>query len=107
MTANSPLPYTRPIFAERYTTMYIIGRRRGAIQRNAKPNFAPALAYVPMADGSSSAAPVMMPVPTVRKRPGLCFVLPTAAPVVGRLASVLCNMEWTPALTDAHLIHVR
>src|SRR5689334_1460567 len=69
MIANSPLPYTRPSLAERYTTTYIIGSRTGAIQRNDRPNFAPALAYVPMAEGSSSAAPVMTPVPTALSSP--------------------------------------
>src|SRR3954447_4046815 len=102
MTAKRPFPYTRPIFAERHTTTYIIGRRTGAIQRKPNPNFAPALAYVPIADGSSSAAPVMMPVPTVRKKPELCFALRTVA-VLGRFASILCNMGWTPALTEVFL----
>src|ERR1043165_4427945 len=66
MTWNNPLPETCTSFADRYTTAHIIGNVTGAVQRNAGPIAAPALAYVPIADGSSSAAPVIKPRPSVR-----------------------------------------
>src|SRR5690242_8418532 len=65
MTWKSPRPATCPSFAERYTTVNIIGRMTGVAHRKPKPNFAPALAYVPIAEGSLSAAPVMIPRPSV------------------------------------------
>src|ERR671924_2346658 len=47
-----------------------MGNVTGAVHRNDGPNFAPALAYVPMAEQSSSAAPVMSPRPRARSTPG-------------------------------------
>ncbi len=44
----------------------IMGKTTGAIQRVEKPKAAPALAYVPMALGSSLAAPVIRPGPSRR-----------------------------------------
>src|SRR5256885_16204040 len=46
-----------------------MGNMTGPAQRSAGPNFAPALAYVPMADGSSSEAPVISPNPMERNTP--------------------------------------
>ena len=45
----------------------ILGSWTGTVHKKENPNFAPALAYVPIADGSSSAAPVIKPSPTDRK----------------------------------------
>src|SRR5512143_3828262 len=41
----------------------VSGKVKSAVQRVAKPNAAPAEAYVPMPEGSSSDAPVMNPGP--------------------------------------------
>src|SRR5438067_13328270 len=41
-----------------------MGRVTGAVHKNDGPSAAPAVAYVPIADGSSSAAPVISPRPS-------------------------------------------
>src|SRR5579863_1764253 len=46
-----------------------MGKVTGAVHRNDGPSEAPAAAYVPMAEGSSSEAPVISPRPTERKAP--------------------------------------
>ena len=50
-------------------TENIIGKITGTVQRKDGPNDAPTAAYVPMAAGSSSDAPVIRPKPKERKLP--------------------------------------
>src|SRR5690348_11630797 len=69
MTANNPSPATCPNFEHRYTTVYIMGKMAGTLQRRDGPREAPAAAYVPIAAGSSSDAPVIRPSPIDRNRP--------------------------------------
>src|SRR6266508_3871865 len=76
------MPLTIPIFAHRNWTADISGNVRIAVHRVAKPSEAPAIEYVPIPEGSSSAAPVIRPGPSAfRNRfnaPGFefsgCFV---------------------------------
>src|SRR4051794_31248602 len=56
-----------PIFAQTNCTTYIIGNVNNAVHSVEKPSAAPACAYVPMPDGSSSDAPVIRPGPRTRK----------------------------------------
>src|SRR3954447_16361095 len=67
MTSNNPLPHTCPSLDDRYTTVTIMGNSSGAVHRKEGPNLAPALAYVPIAEGSSSDAPVISPSPSERR----------------------------------------
>src|SRR5712692_5169512 len=46
-----------------------MGKVTGAVHKKDGPRVAPAVAYVPIAEGSSSAAPVISPSPTERKVP--------------------------------------
>src|SRR5437762_7985861 len=46
---------------------HIIGNVTSAVQRHENPKAAPACAYVPMPDGSSSEAPVTRPGPRTKK----------------------------------------
>jgi hypothetical protein len=67
----SPQPVTSPIRAHIICTAAIAGQSTGAVQRNCVPNWAPVMEYVAIPEGSSSAAPVMMPGPsaaTTRRR---------------------------------------
>src|SRR5436309_4895121 len=61
MTAANPLPVTRPIRAHISWTTTIVGYRNNANHSITRPNCAPACKYVPIVDGSSSAAPVINP----------------------------------------------
>src|ERR671930_1284619 len=56
-----------PIFAQMNCTTHIIGNVNSAVHNIEKPSAAPACAYVPMPDGSSSEAPVISPGPRSRK----------------------------------------
>src|SRR2546423_2921208 len=47
----------------------MMGKVTGAVHKNEGPSVAPAVAYVPIAEGSSSAAPVIRPSPTERNTP--------------------------------------
>src|SRR5438552_10077190 len=68
-TPASPLPVTIAIRAQVNCTAVIIGNVISAVHSVAKPNDAPATAYVPMPEGSSSDAPVIKPGPrTIKKR---------------------------------------
>src|SRR5258708_9191997 len=63
------MPLTIPIRAQVSWTEAINGHVNRAVQRVVKPREAPATAYVPMPEGSSSDAPVINPGPsTFRKR---------------------------------------
>src|SRR5712664_656760 len=63
------MPLTIPIRAQVSCTEAINGQVNRAVQRVVKPSEAPATAYVPMPEGSSSDAPVISPGPsTFRKR---------------------------------------
>src|SRR5258706_15907099 len=58
-----------PILAQVSCTEAINGQVNRAVQRGVKPKDAPATAYVPIPEGSSSDAPVISPGPrTFRKR---------------------------------------
>ena len=63
----SPRPVTIPIRAHIICTAAISGQVSGAVQSNAVPCCAPAMEYVAMPDGSSSAAPVIRPGPSLRR----------------------------------------
>ena len=62
--AASPLPVTIPIRAHMICTAAISGHVTRAVHSSVVPSCAPATEYVAMPDGSSSAAPVMMPGPS-------------------------------------------
>src|SRR5712664_4780280 len=63
------MPLTIPILAQVSCTEAINGQVNRAVQSVVKPREAPATAYVPMPEGSSSDAPVTSPGPsTFRKR---------------------------------------
>src|ERR1017187_1862988 len=69
--AASPSPRTMPIRAHIIWTAAMSGQVRRAVQRRLVPSCAPAMEYVAIPEGSSSAAPVMSPGPsTEKKRPG-------------------------------------
>src|SRR5689334_19505837 len=59
-----PIPVTMPNFEQRNTVADIMGKVSGAVHRSAVPNAAPALAEVPIALGSSLAAPETTPGPS-------------------------------------------
>src|SRR5437016_10321170 len=65
MTLASPIPLTIPILAHMNSTAVIIGKVASAVQRIENPSDAPATAYVPMPEGSSSDAPVIRPGPRI------------------------------------------
>src|ERR1700687_5234831 len=60
----NPCPVTIPIRAHIICPAAISGHVRSAVQRSLVPSCAPATEYVAMPDGSSSAAPVIMPGPS-------------------------------------------
>ena len=62
------MPLTIPIRAQVSCTATIKGKVNNAVQRVAKPNPAPATAYVPIPEGSSSDAPVINPGPSNLKK---------------------------------------
>src|SRR3977135_878811 len=63
------MPLTMPIRAQVSCTEAIHGHVNKAVQSVVKPREAPATAYVPMPEGSSSDAPVISPGPSIfRKR---------------------------------------
>ena len=70
------------------TTANIIGNASGAVHRNPGPTRAPALAYVPIAEGSSAAAPVTMPSPSARIPPRSGSRAPTSGFIRGTAASL-------------------
>src|SRR5579863_2454114 len=59
-----PRPVTLPMRAHIICTAAINGHVSSAVHSNLVPSCAPAMEYVAMPDGSSSAAPVMMPGPS-------------------------------------------
>ena len=59
-----PCPVTLPMRAHIICTAAISGQVSSAVQRSLVPSCAPATEYVAMPDGSSSAAPVMIPGPS-------------------------------------------
>jgi len=59
-----PCPVTFPIRAHIICTAAIKGHVRSAVQSSLVPSCAPATEYVAIPDGSSSAAPVMIPGPS-------------------------------------------
>src|SRR5215212_3481562 len=61
-------------------TATVIGNMTGTAQRIDVPSFAPAVAYVPIAEGSSSAAPVISPSPIARPSPAIRHAGATSAP---------------------------
>jgi hypothetical protein len=70
--ATSPRPVTMPMRAHMICTAAISGQVSRAVQRRPSPNCAPAIEYVAMPDGSSSAAPVTTPGPSAsQKRPSV------------------------------------
>ena len=58
-----PFPVTWPMRAHMIWTAAIIGHVRSAVHSSLVPSCAPATEYVAIPDGSSSAAPVMIPGP--------------------------------------------
>ena len=62
------MPLTIPIFAQRNWITDMSGKVTSAVQRVAYPSGAPAIEYVPIPEGSSSAAPVIKPGPNVFKK---------------------------------------
>src|SRR5512140_706812 len=72
MMAAIPFPVSRLSLEQRYIVAAIMGKVSGAVHRNEKPNAAPACAYVPTAQGSSFAAPVMIPGRIDRSRKYTC-----------------------------------
>ena len=62
--AARPCPVTLPMRAHIICTAAISGHVSSAVQRSLVPSCAPAMEYVAMPDGSSSAAPVMIPGPS-------------------------------------------
>ena len=72
MSAASPLPVTSPSRAVDSWTAAARGRAKTVVQRRPNPADAPTCEYVAMPDGSSSAAPVTSPGPSLRKYPVPC-----------------------------------
>src|ERR1017187_5223062 len=66
--AASPSPRTMPIRAHIICTAAMSGQVRRAVQRRLVPSCAPAMEYVAIPEGSSSAAPVMSPGPSTEKK---------------------------------------
>ena len=62
--AANPCPVTLPMRAHIICTAAISGHVSSAVQRSLVPSCAPAMEYVAIPDGSSSAAPVMIPGPS-------------------------------------------
>jgi hypothetical protein len=68
-TRANPIPVTMPTLAQTNWIAVIMGKVANAVQSVEKPSEAPATAYVPIPDGSSSEAPVIRPGPRIfRKR---------------------------------------
>ena len=59
-----PCPVTLPMRAHIICTAAISGHVSSAVHSNLVPSCAPAMEYVAMPEGSSSAAPVMIPGPS-------------------------------------------
>src|SRR5581483_7873711 len=59
-----PIPVTIPSLEQRNTVADIMGKVSGAVHKRENPNAAPALAEVPIALGSSLAAPEIRPGPS-------------------------------------------
>src|SRR5450759_1520551 len=66
--AASPSPRTMPIRAHIICTAAMSGQVRRAVQRRLVPSCAPAMEYVAIPEGSSSAAPVTSPGPSAEKK---------------------------------------
>ena len=62
--AARPCPVTLPMRAHIICTAAMSGHVSNAVQRSLVPSCAPATEYVAIPEGSSSAAPVMMPGPS-------------------------------------------
>ena len=62
--AARPCPVTLPMRAHIICTAAISGHVSSAVHSSLVPSCAPAMEYVAMPDGSSSAAPVMIPGPS-------------------------------------------
>src|SRR5438477_12274004 len=89
MTPARPKPVTRPRRAHINCTAAISGNENRAVQSGAYPKRAPAIEYVEMPEGSSSAAPVIRPGPRLpknlrnrRRRGGLPELLSVMHPSV-------------------------
>ena len=65
ITADNPLPVTRPTLAHISWIAVIIGYRNNTNQAIPNPNCAPACEYVAIPDGSASDAPVIIPGPNL------------------------------------------
>jgi hypothetical protein len=61
---TKPCPVTLPMRAHIICTAAMSGQVMSAVQSSLVPSCAPAMEYVAMPDGSSSAAPVMIPGPS-------------------------------------------
>jgi hypothetical protein len=85
IAAIRPVPVTIPMRAHISWTAIIIGTVINATQSRPKPRLAPAIEYVAMPDGSSSAAPVMIPGPMpLIEEPMLCRHRPRNETLTGR-----------------------
>src|SRR5947209_5580529 len=67
MTPANPLPVTAPIRPQASCTASSNGTWYSAVHNWPNPNCAPVCEYVAIPDGSSSAAPVITPGPSIRR----------------------------------------
>ena len=87
----SPRPVTIPIRAHMNCTQPMNGQVRNAVHNWAVPNCAPAIEYVAIPDGSSSAAPVIRPGPRTEKKRLSGFFL-------AERGITRCDLETVPLL---------
>lgn len=65
---SSAVVATIPILAQAIWTAAMRGQGRNAVHSSEVPSWAPAIEYVAMPEGSSSAAPVMTPGPRMERK---------------------------------------